>query len=205
MAEMQGTYANEQNHKKVKRSLKKSGIILLCVGVALVIISIILLIVAITSLGKTDSQNMFSKTTSSAALFVVSGILLLASIFLIAFGVYATFFAHAREIASYAATTVTPVVGDVVNYASDNIAPKVNNAIGGLAEKISGGIASGIAKGKQAKTKTTKCAKCETLNAASNTFCSNCGEKLNVEKFCENCGNKLNETSNFCPNCGNKA
>ncbi len=207
MAEMNGKYVNEENHQRVKGKLKTLGILLLVFGAIFTIIGLILLIVGFTNFGKTDLDNpqgMFSSGTSSMGMFIAGGFLLMLGIAGVSYGVYLTFFAHAREILSYGASTIVPVAGEAINYVADNVSPSVNKAVGGFAESISSGIAGGIAKGKASANKKVKCPKCGNLNDAEDKFCGNCGVKFVVDRHCTQCGEKLEENDKFCGNCGAK-
>lgn len=202
MAELNGKYINEENHQKVKSKLKKIGIILMIVGACLTVAGLVMLIIGFSSFGESsldDPQGMFTSANSSMIFFIVGGFGIVIGIALLGYGGYATFFAHAREIASYGASSIAPVVGDTVNYMADNVAPSINNAVGGMAEAIT----SGITKGKSG-SKKIKCSKCRTENNSTNKFCANCGEKLAKDKHCLNCNAKIEEGTKFCPNCGTK-
>ena len=54
--------------------------------------------------------------------------------------------------------------------------------------------------------KEIRCPKCEALLADGQLFCSECGEKLVVEKNnkCTMCGAEIQEGNQFCSSCGNK-
>lgn len=55
-----------------------------------------------------------------------------------------------------------------------------------------------------ATSKVTKaCKKCGTMNSEEDKFCSNCGEKLALEKIeCYACKTLVDDNVKFCPNCG---
>ncbi len=56
----------------------------------------------------------------------------------------------------------------------------------------------------ETKAKRT-CSACgATIVSATAKFCSECGEKLDVEKFCTECGAKVKATAKFCAECGAK-
>ena len=202
MAELNGKYVNEENHQKIKSKLKKVGIVLMIVGACLAVAGLVMLVIGFSSFGKSsldDPQGMFTSASSSMTMFIVGGFGLAIGVGLFGYGVYATFFAHAREIASFGASSIAPVVGDTVNYMADSVSPSVNNAVGGMAEAIT----SGITKGKR-DSKKIVCAKCGAENNAKNKFCANCGEKLAKDKYCSNCNAKIEEGTKFCPNCESK-
>lgn len=209
MAEMDGQYVNEGNHQKFKRKLNKIGLGFLIVGIAMLAVGITLFIIGLTRqsvppadlLTPVESMTYdMSNTLTSMGYLIGGGFLFVIGFGLTFYGVYALFFAHARDIAAFGASSIAPVVNDTVNYVADNTAPAVNKAIGGLAENIT----SGIVKGKQATSKKKVCSKCQQTNDANAKFCDNCGEKLQTENICPNCGEKLEEKTKFCPNCGNK-
>lgn len=188
MTESKGRYVNEENHQNIKNKLRKVGIVLLVVGGCLALTGIVLLIIGFANL-----------VDMLMVVFSVGGFSLVIGFALLGFGLQAFFVAHAREIASYGASSVAPVVGDTMNYVTDKVSPSVNDAVGEMAETIT----SGIKKGKSSSRKI-KCSKCGAENNARNKFCANCGEKLAKDKNCSNCNAKIEEGTKFCPNCGTK-
>ncbi len=207
MEEMKEKYVNEEKHQKVKRKLNIIGLILLIIGLIMVGVGITLLILGIKNINssnllespKEPKDDLMNNALTSMGYFIGGGLLFVIGFGMVFYGIYAVFFAHARDIASFGASSIAPVVNDTVNYMADNTAPAVNKAVGGLAESIT----SGIVKGKQTANKTV-CPKCQETNDANAKFCDNCGEKLETEKHCPNCGEKLEKDQKFCPNCGNK-
>lgn len=187
---MKGKYVNEENHQKVKRKLKTVGKILLSIGIVTSITGIILLILGFANVGDFSSNI-------DMVLFMVGGFLFAIGFAILGFGIYATFFAHAREIGSYTASSVAPVLKETTEY----IAPTINNTVGGMAESISEGIASGKAKGK---AEAIICQDCGEKNEKGSEFCSNCGKSLDTAKYCANCGKKIENDDKFCPHCGQK-
>ncbi len=202
MTELNGKVVNEENYKKVKKSLKKTGKILLIIGGLFALAGIILLIVGFCGLSNFQTQSLNPTQPPkmpSVIPFVIGGILLAVGIAMLIFGVYATFFAHGREIMAFGASTTAPVVGETVDYIANKTAPGLGKVAGSVAE----GIAGGIARGKAAGSKV-KCSNCGELNSPQNKFCGKCGTPLKVEKHCPQCGTKIENGVNFCPNCGNK-
>lgn len=189
---MNGKYVNEENHQKLKGKLKKAGKILLGIGAVVAIIGIVLLIVGFVSF-----SSFSSNSGTEMVMFGVGGFLLVIGFAMLGFGIYATFFAHAREIGSYTASSVAPVLKETTDY----IAPSITNAVGGMAESISEGIASGKAKGK---AEAIICQDCGEKNEVGSKFCSNCGKSLDTAKYCANCGKKIENDDKFCPHCGQK-
>ena len=187
---MNGKYVNEENHQKVKGKLKKVGKILLGIGIVISIAGIILLILGFANFGDFSSNN-------DMVMFIVGGFLFAIGFAMLGFGFHATFLAHTREISSYTATSVAPVLKETTEY----IAPTINNTVGGMAESISEGIASGKAKGK---AEAIICQDCGEKNEAGSKFCSNCGKSLDTAKYCVNCGKKIENDDKFCPHCGQK-
>ena len=187
---MNGKYVNEENHQKVKGKLKKVGKILLGIGIVISIAGIILLILGFANVGDFSSNI-------DMVLFMVGGFLFAIGFAILGFGIYATFFAHAREIGSYTASSVAPVLKETTEY----IAPTINNTVGGMAESISEGIASGKAKGK---AEAIICQNCGEKNKKGSEFCSNCGKSLGTAKYCVNCRKKIENDDKFCPHCGQK-
>lgn len=187
---MKGKYVNEENHQKIKGKLKTAGKILLSVGIVISITGIILLILGFANFGDFSSNN-------DMVMFIVGGFLFAIGFAMLGIGIYATFFAHAREIGSYTASSVAPVLKETTEY----IAPAVNKSVGNLAESISEGIASGKAKGKD---EAITCKKCGEKNEKGSKFCSKCGKSIETEKVCSNCGKKIENNDNFCPHCGQK-
>ncbi len=186
MAELNGNYVNEENHQKVKTKLQKIGYVLLGVGAVFSIVGIVLLIFGFTSMGKIVEKTEPGIPTvgqgfsSSIGLFIGGGILLTIGIGMFAYGVYASFFAHAREIAAYGASTVAPVIGETTNYLADETSPAI--------QKVTSAISNGI-RGKQPNEKA------ETQSE----------QQINSDiKYCTECGAKNTRESKFCTKCGNK-
>ena len=186
MAELNGKVVNEANHQRVKTKLQKIGYVLLGVGAVLSIIGIVLLILGFTSMGKTvekplePGMPMGQGFSSSIGLFIGGGILLIIGLGMVAFGVYASFFAHAREIAAYGASTVAPVIGETATYLADETSPAI--------QKVTSAISNGI-RGKQPDEKV------ETQSV----------EAPNPDiKYCTVCGAKNTRDAKFCTRCGNK-
>ncbi len=200
MAELNGKYVNEENHQKVKTKLQKIGRILLGVGAALTVIGIVLLIVGFVFMGKAMNEPFKSPSldpdnpsipsvsqgfSASFGFFVGGGIVLMIGFGMLIYGVYAAFFAHAREIASYSASTVAPVFGETANYLADETSPAI--------QKVASAISNGI-RGKQSdeKTETPKEEQKEEPVKEEVKYCIKCGAKNTIEaKFCTKCGNKF--------------
>ena len=193
---MNGQYANEENHQKIKRKLKKSSKICLAIGIPVLIAGIVLFIIGFSNF----NSSSISTAGSKMAMLAAGSFVIFIGFVLIAVGVYTTFFAHAREISSYTASSVAPVIKDTAEY----LAPTTNNVVKGIA----GSISEGIAQGKSAVNKNGEevvvCQKCRKKNHKDAKFCSNCGSELIRKKFCSICGSKLESDAKFCPNCGQK-
>ncbi len=188
MAELNGKYVNEANHQKVKTKLQKIGYVLLGVGAVFAIVGIVLLILGFTSMGKTVEKPLDPETpvvgqgfSSAVGFFAGGGILLMLGLGMLAFGVYASFFAHAREIAAYGASTVAPVIGETANYLADETSPAI--------QKVTSAISNGI-RGKQPnETVETQSAPAPNPDVK---YCTECGSKNTREaKFCTKCGHKF--------------
>lgn len=191
MTELDGKYLNEQKHQDFKAKLKKIGIILMIVGACLAVVGIALLISGFVSFSKPiydNDPNSFYASGTSVAMFVCGGFLLMFGLPCLGYGVYATFFANAREIASYEATAVTPVIGETINYVKENTQPSVENTESKAVEE----------------KKVVKCLKCGAENDVENKFCENCGTKLVRNRVCPKCDSKFDRAIKFCPNCGAK-
>ncbi len=209
MADLNGKYVNEENHQKVKSKLKKLGIILLIAGAICLAVGVVLLVVGISKFGThsvNNPQSMFSGSMSSMAMFIFGGLLLAAGLGMLSYGLYATFFAHARDIASYGASTVLPVVNDAAHYVADNTAPAVGKGLSSVVEPVVSSIADPIAEAVTKTKANTKpvCPKCGAQVAKTAKFCKNCGEALQKENICPNCNAKLEDGAKFCENCGHK-
>lgn len=194
MAELDGKYVNEQNHQDTKAKLKKIGIILIAIGASLAVVGIVLVIVGFVSFSKPiydDNPNAFYSSGASMAMFVCGSFLLVFGFPCLGYGIYATFFANAREIASYGATAVTPVIGETINYVKDSVSSS---------EKIN----EKDDLKQENKTNFIKCLKCGAENDETNKFCENCGSKLVKSRVCPKCNSKFDKAIKFCPNCGAK-
>lgn len=204
MSELNGKYVNEENYQKNKKRIKKLGVVLLVLGAILSIIGAGLLIAGISkSFNMSANFNGDTHGFGSSTGLIIGGFLLIAcGSSLLIYGVYATFFAHARDISSYVASSTLPVASDVVNYVATDIAPPINKGIGNLAESISSGISRGINKGKTSNARI--CPNCQTQNEVEDKFCKNCGADLLTKKVCASCGKELDKDEKFCGNCGTK-
>lgn len=56
------------------------------------------------------------------------------------------------------------------------------------------------------KKNLKKCPYCNELNDIDNSFCENCGKKLDEKKTnnCKDCGNEYDTSDSFCAECGKK-
>lgn len=211
MAELNGNYVNENNHQKMKKKLKVSGLIMMLIGVVLTVVGVIFVVKGFKNIPDivdvtAGPESGFAKFMNSSGNFILGGFLTITGISLLVYGVYATFFAHAREIASFASSSVTPVVTDTVNYVADSTSPKIGKALGNIA----GGVAAGVAAGKAAQANNNVsateivCAKCGTKLNAGDKFCKSCGEAVQTKLVCKKCGKELSADAKFCANCGEK-
>ncbi len=194
---MNGKYVNEENHQKIKRKLKKSSKICLAIGIPVLIAGIVLFIIGFSNF----NSSSISTAGSKMAMLAAGSFVIFIGFVLIAVGIYTTFFAHAREISSYTASSVAPVIKDTAEY----LAPTTNNVV----KEISESISEGIAKGKSSSNKGDNagkvvCQNCGQKNESTAKFCSNCGNAITQEKFCSSCGSKLESDAKFCSNCGQK-
>lgn len=183
MAGLNGKYVNEENHQKVKTKLQKAGYFLLAFGAVFTVVGIILLILGFTSTANFGaSSSGIRQGFSSFGFFMGGGILLAIGLGMLTFGVYASFFAHAREIGAYGASSVAPVIGETATYLADETSPAI--------QKVTSAISNGI-RGKQPNEKTEEQSQAPKENIK---YCSECGAKnARSSKFCTTCGNKFPE------------
>lgn len=201
---MKGTYVNEENYKKVKKTLKAIAIVLFVIAAVMVAIGVILFIRG-AQLHSTDMQDpdWFEQSSHGSGLTVGGFVCVSIAVFAIFGGVALLVVAHQREISSFQMSSVAPVASDTISYVGDDIAPKAGKALGEITKGIAGGISTGINEGKKAFNSIT-CKECGKVNKKSNKFCSSCGKELNPKTYCGNCGKEVEEDSAFCPYCGTK-
>ena len=194
---MKGQYANEENHQKIRRKLKKSSKICLAIGIPVLIAGIVLFIIGFSNF----NSSSISTAGSKMAMLAGGSFVIFIGFVLSAVGIYTTFFAHAREISSYTASSIAPVIKDTAEY----LAPTTNNVVKEISESVSEGIAKGkSSSNKGANAGKVVCQNCGHKNESTAKFCSNCGNAITQDKFCTACGTKLENNDKFCPNCGQK-
>ena len=64
--------------------------------------------------------------------------------------------------------------------------------------------ANNQAQTQSSSENTVKCQNCGAMVSSKSKFCSECGEKMPINKFCSECGAKVSANAKFCPECGNK-
>ena len=163
---------NEEAYQKTRKTLKKIGIIVLCIGLPLFITGVVLTCIGF---GDFDGPN----------LFMIGGFLMFFGFAGIGVSIGLLVTASARKIQGFMANTTIPVVKEV----TQELAP----VVGDVAEEVTQAI-----KGE----KETTCPKCGEKSSKNAKFCSNCGEKLKVELHCPECNEKITARHKYCPNCG---
>lgn len=205
MGEFNGKYVNEENHQKVKRTLGRAGRGLLVGGIIMILAGIALLVTGIVTVVNSEDISF------TVAFIPLGGFIFFGGVIMTHFGIMAKFASHARDIASYGASTIFPVASDAMNYTADNIAPAVGRGISNLGKGIgdaAGEIAGGVARGVRQAKRDLPCPNCGELNANDAKFCAKCGTglaaKTKANGFCPNCGDPTEEGQKFCEKCGQK-
>ena len=75
----------------------------------------------------------------------------------------------------------------------------VGKAVGGKMQET-----AGVMQNNQPQADMIACPNCGASVKKGAKFCSECGEKMPVNKFCPNCGAKVGDNQKFCSECGEK-
>ena len=198
MAEFEGKYVNEKNHKKMKNILIGIGVSLICLAAILIAVGVLLIIKG-KGLMDTDMNDpdWFDKSSSGGSWLFGGSFMLAISLMFIAGAIALIVKAHTRELASFAVSSVAPVASDTIKYANKEIGPEVGKTI----ETLTGSVVKTVAK---AKNPGKECPKCGKENKKSSKFCAYCGSEMESKLHCTECGAELETDASFCPSCGKK-
>ena len=146
-------YLNEENYQKNNAKVKRTGKIILVIGIILFILGIVLIILGFTGFGSTISNGIQSADLnnidnaqigkgifSSFGLFAGGGFISVLGFSAITTGGIILLIAHRREISAYATQQAMPVVKETVS----EVTPTVASAAGSIAKEVSKGIKEGM-------------------------------------------------------------
>ena len=187
MAEFEGKYVNEKNHKKMKNIFIGIGVSLICLAAILIAVGVLFIIKG-KGLMDTDMNdpNWFDKSSSGGSWLFGGSFMLAISLMFIASAIALIVKVHTRELASFAVSSVAPVASDTIKYANKEIGPEVGKTIA------------------KAKNPGKECPKCGKENKKSSKFCAYCGSEMESKLHCTECGAELETDAAFCPSCGKK-
>lgn len=175
---------NEENYQKGKNFIKKIRTALLCVGGLLAVAGLVLMIVGFTTNFILGVVGLACLGFGAMAMFAGAATLM---------------FSHRREIVAFGASSMLPVVDEVIDKGAP-IADKASKVVG----KGLGNVVGGVKAGWTGESSTVECTECHTENSKKNKFCKNCGKPLSKDMYCGKCGKKIDSDTKFCPHCGEK-
>jgi len=179
-------FLSEENYQKNKAKIKTIYKVGFVISVPMLILAIVLLIIGISKQMSMD----FDSAMSGMGFFVGGGFLLTFGMAILGVSIKLATFAHARDIASFAATSTVPVVKEVV----EDVTPTAGKAIKTIVKSVKEGITG----------EDNTCPNCGESVQKGAKFCGNCGENLVKQRHCPNCGEEIKGDDKFCPNCGEK-
>ena len=135
-------YLNEEDYQRYTTKLKKTGKILLIVGLILFILSIGLIVAGSITFGSTVVTENAGSALGGMGLFAIGGFLSVFSFGMAGIGGMILFIAHRREITAYTTQQVMPVAKEGI----EEIVPTVGKAAEGMAP-TAGKFAEEITKG----------------------------------------------------------
>ena len=139
-------YLDEEKYQNNAKKLKKTGKIVLILGICILVLGLVFLILGFIGFGNTGI-NMASNTEidptqaakgafGSFGLFALGGFLNTFGFGITVIGGALLFIAHKREIAAFTTQQVMPVAKEGIN----EMAPTIGNAAGEIAKGIKKGI-----------------------------------------------------------------
>ena len=141
---MEGKYLNEEEYQKNNQKVKKTGKILLIIGIIVTIVSAILLVLGVVVL-KNAAVNAFDETAAqpiiggmfgSFGLIAFGGTLGSIGFILMVAGGIVMIVAHRREITAYTTQQVMPVAKEGI----EQMSPTIGKAAGDIAKGIKEGL-----------------------------------------------------------------
>lgn len=164
-------------HKKIKKTLKIIGFVLLGCGIILDIIYFVNIVASMSSFSMPD-------------LFFCGMI----GLPMTGFGAMLLIIGFRGEISRYMKNEGVPVVNDA--------AQELKPAVKAVAEAVKEVNAEGEQQSAEQVAKPTICPACGKENQPDNNFCDGCGTQL--FKVCPKCGARQDVEDVFCGNCGCK-
>ena len=164
-------------HKKIKKTLKIRGFVLLGCGIILDIIYFVNIVASMSSFSMPD-------------LFFCGMI----GLPMTGFGAMLLIIGFRGEISRYMKNEGVPVVNDA--------AQELKPAVKAVAEAVKEVNAEGEKQSAEQVAKPTICPACGKENQPDNNFCDGCGTQL--FKVCPKCGARQEVEDAFCGNCGCK-
>ena len=153
MAEIEGKYVSEENHKKMKRIFIGIGVALICFAALLIVVGIVLIIKG-KGLMDTDMNDpdWFGKSSSGGNWLFGGSSMVALAVMLIGGGIAFIVKAHTRELASFAVSSVAPVASDTIKYANKEIVPEVGKTV----ETLTGSVVKTVVKAKKNRKRLSK-------------------------------------------------
>lgn len=104
-------------------------------------------------------------------------------------------FAFMGAVTRYISGEVAPVGKDVVNYMVDGTKGSIRDVAAAVGEGLRVGD-------RREESRVLRCQKCHVQNAATASFCNNCGTALAKTAICSSCGTSNDSGARFCNHCG---
>ena len=145
-------YLNEEDYQRYTAKLKKIGKILLIVGLALFVISIVLVIIGSITFGSTMVTENATSALGGMGLFAIGSFGSVFSFGLAGVGGMILFIAHRREITAYTTQQVMPIAKEGIEEMTPTVAKateKMAPAAGKVAKEVAKGIKEGLEEDKK--------------------------------------------------------
>ena len=146
-----GEYLNEENYQRYNTKIKKTGKILLIVGLVLLAVSIALIIIGSVSFGNNALGENERGILGSMGLFAIGSFMSVFSFAIAAAGGMCLMVAHRREITAYTTQQVMPIAKEGIEEMTPTMkktAEEMAPAAGKVAEEITKGVKRGLKEEK---------------------------------------------------------
>ena len=146
-------YLNEEEYQQNNQKVRKTGKMLLIIGIAMMAAGVVCLVLGFLGFGSSfatgissaqngtlDNVGMARNTFGSMGLFAIGGFMNVIGLGITGFGAMTSLLGHRREITAYTTQQVMPIVQE----GNEKMTPTAAKAAGDIAESIPRGIKEGL-------------------------------------------------------------